>query len=82
MESVLEKKKIVTFSNNVTINYMEEFIEEYSSVREPYWKIVARDRFRFQKRISVIGEMLKTILLLKYRKFRDMKPFSTSKYRL
>lgn len=59
-----KKKKHVTFADDVTIHYMEDFIEESSIARQPFWEIFARDRYRFQRRIFIMEEMLKYVLSL------------------
>ena len=63
IKEIMEKnRKCVTFSNDVTIHYMEDFIEESSLVRQPFWEIFASDRCRFQRRIVFTEKMLRNVL--------------------
>lgn len=61
-------KKRVSFSDTVQQHILYDENDEYKTYRKEYWKFVAADRHRFERRIAHIEKILTPILNSDYRK--------------
>lgn len=66
--------KRVRFSNTIKVYRYEDIPES----RKPYWEVVARDRFRFNKRISDVEKKIRYVFCPEHRSniIKEMKNMS------